>query len=119
MNVAKNSRIIAANNVQIATPNFACEPLLSLLPLTWFLMMPKRVKSVARTTTDKAQVKAETREARSAPQMPEPRARRKAMNARPQTMGWRTITRVRALVVSVWALLKVVLSALATSRAGL
>jgi hypothetical protein len=39
---------------------------------------------------------------------PEPRARRKAMNARPVAMGWRIMTRVSAFEVSVEALLKVV-----------
>lgn len=58
-------------------------------------MIPKRVKSVAITTTVTMNARPETREAKMAPMKPLPRARRKAMNERAQATGWRTMTRVR------------------------
>ena len=54
-----------------------------------------------------------------APQKPEPIARRKAMNARPVAMGWRIMTRVRALEVSIEAVVKVVWSMPSMMTAGL
>lgn len=71
-------------------------------------MMPNATKSVAITMMVMTKVTPATSAARSAPKKPEPRARRKAMNARPVAMGWRIMTRVSAFEVSVEALLKVV-----------
>jgi len=120
MKVAKKRQTIAAISVHMAVENLAWLPLLSLLwSLIWFLMTPKRVRSVAMTATVRAQVTAETRDARRAPQTPAPTARRNAIKARPVTIGWRIITRVRALVESSEAVLKEVWSIPAMIAAGL
>lgn len=66
-----------------------------------------------------SQVTEETIAAKMAPQNPAPRARRKEMNARPQATGCRIMTRVRALVVSVEAVEKDVLSMADMTLAGL
>jgi hypothetical protein len=111
MKVAKKRQTMAAMRVQIAVENLAWLPLVSLLvSLTWFLTTPNRVRSVAITTTVNTQVRPATSEARRAPHTPEPSARRKAMKAIPVTIGWSTITRVKALVESSEARLKLVLS---------
>jgi len=81
--------------------------------------MPKRTKSVTMTTNVTSHVRAATMEANKAPQTPAPRARRKAMNASPQATGCRIITRVRAFVVSVLAVLKLVLSMVDITSTGL
>jgi len=82
-------------------------------------MMPKATKSVAMTMMVIIQEMAATAAAKTAPQKPEPTARRKAMNARPVAMGWRIMTRVRALEVSIEAELKVVWSMPSMMTAGL
>lgn len=56
--------------------------------------------------------------ANTEPITPAPRARRKAMKARPQAIGWRTITFVRALALSAAAVLKPVPSAVDMTSAG-
>lgn len=61
----------------------------------------------------------DTNEANRAPKTPAPSARRKAMKERPQAMGCRIMTRVRALVVSVEAVLNVVPSIWEMMLAGL
>ena len=82
-------------------------------------MMPNATKSVAMTTIVMMKVRVATMAARRAPKNPEPRARRKAMNARPVAMGWRIMTRVRAFAVSADAVEKVVPSTWAMIKAGL
>lgn len=119
MNVPKKSAIMPTRRVHIATEYSALLPLLSLSPLIWFLMIPKRTKSVAITTTVSAHVRAAKRAAKSAPQTPDPTERRNEMKARPVTIGCRIITRVSALVVSTEARLKSVLSILSITTAGL
>jgi len=113
------SKIMAARMVHMPAPNTAWLPLESLEPLTWFLMIPKRVKSHARTMTVTTQATSAVAAANMAPQKPAPRARRKAMNARTQATGWRTMTRVSALVVFLDAVLKSVWSISAMISAGL
>lgn len=117
MNVAKNNRIIAARIVHIPIEKTAWLPDPSLL--TWSLIMPNRTKSHAMTTIVMIHVTAATIDAINAPMTPAPRARRNAMNARPQAMGWRIMTRVRAFDVSVDAALKVVWSICDMIAAGL
>jgi len=73
-------------------------------------MIPKSTKSVTRTTRVIIHVIAATTAAMIAPQKPAPSARRKAMNARPQAIGCRIMTRVSAFEVSVDAVLNVVRS---------
>jgi len=82
-------------------------------------MIPKATKSVHMTTTVTIHATAVTSAAPTAPMSPDPAARRKAMKARPHATGCRTMTRVRALVVSVDAVLKSVLSAPSMILAGL
>jgi len=82
-------------------------------------MMPKATKSVAMTMMVIIHEMAATAAAKLAPQKPEPIARRKAMNARPVAMGWRIMTRVRALEVSIEAVVKVVWSMPSMMTAGL
>jgi hypothetical protein len=74
--------------------------------LTAFLIIPAHTKSVAMTTSVMMNVTPETMDARREPQTPLPRARRKAMKARPQAMGCRIITLVSAFAVSPLAVLK-------------
>lgn len=81
-------------------------------------MMPNATKSVAMTTSVRTNVNAETREAKKEPQKPEPIAKKKAMKAKPQAMGWRIITLVRAFAVSPDAVLKPVPSIWAMIVAG-
>jgi len=119
MIVPKKREIIAARIVHMPTAYFAWLPLLSRWLLIWFLMIANRTKSVAITTTVMIHVTAANRDASKDPQTPAPSARRKAINAKPQAMGWRIMTRVRALVVSIDALLKSVLSILSMMTAGL
>lgn len=61
----------------------------------------------------------DTRAARKEPMIPAPSARRNAINITPHAMGWRIITRVRALVVSSLAVLKSVDSIWDMMAAGL
>lgn len=82
-------------------------------------MMPKSTKSVTMTTSVTSHAMAATIEANTAPQMPEPSARRKAMKARPQAMGWRIMTRVRAFELSVAAVVNWVPSMVLMMAAGL
>jgi hypothetical protein len=70
------------------------------------LTRPKVTKSVAITTIARMQVTEETSDARNVPNMPEPRARRNAINAKPQAIGCRIMTRVSLFVVSSEAVLK-------------
>ena len=64
-------------------------------------MMPNATKSVAITMIVMMKVIAETNDANNAPKTPAPSARRKAMKANPHAIGWRIMTRVRALDVSI------------------
>jgi len=112
-----NNKIMAARRVQIPVLKVAVLPLPS--PLTFPLMMPKRTKSVIKTTRVMSQAMSAMADAATAPQKPEPTARRKAMKLTPQAMGWRIMTRVSALEVSVDARLKSVLSMEAITAAGL
>jgi len=89
---------MAARIVHMPTPNEALDPVPSLLTL--FLTIPKETKSVTITTRVMIHATAATTEANMAPMKPDPRARRKAMNATPQAIGWRIMTRVRPLAVS-------------------
>jgi len=78
-------------------------PKLALLPdpslLTWWRTIPKRLKSIAREIRTKIQATKATVAPAREPIIPCPRARRKAMKARPVSMGCRTRTRVREAVV--------------------
>ena len=82
-------------------------------------MRPKATKSVAMTTIVIIQATAATSDAKSAPMTPEPRARRKAMNARANATGCKIMTRVSASDVFSDAVLKSVLSISAMICAGL
>jgi len=81
--------------------------------------MPNRAKSQAIATSVMTNVMAERKDARIEPSIPLPRQMKKAMNARPQAIGCRTMTRVRSLVESVEALEKLVLSIPEMTLAGL
>ncbi len=81
-------------------------------------MMPAQTKSVAMTTIVTMKVTPATIDASSEPRKPEPRASKKAMNARPQAIGCRIMTRVRASAVSPDAALKPVPSIWAMMAAG-
>jgi len=82
-------------------------------------MIPKATKSVAITTMVIIHEIAATEAAKIAPQKPEPMARRKAIKVKPQAMGWRIMTRVRAFEVSIEAVVKVVWSMASMIAAGL
>lgn len=81
-------------------------------------MIPAHTKSVAITTRVTMKATAATMDARSEPRNPEPRASRKAMKARAQATGCRTMTLVSAFAVSPEAVLKPVPSMTAMIEAG-
>lgn len=79
---------------------------------------PNIAKSIAMTTKVTTHARNAKILAKTAPMTPAPRARRNAMKARPQAMGWRIMTFVRALALSEAAVLKEVPSALDMTLAG-
>jgi len=95
---------MAANTIHIAGPYFALLPVPS--PLTLFLIIAKRAKSIAITTTVMTQARLATKAEKMEPMKPAPRARRKAMKAMPQAIGWRIMASVSESAVSREALEK-------------
>lgn len=92
--IPRKSKMKVATSSQIAPPKCAVAELSS--SLTWCLTIPNRVKSVAMTITVKSKAIEAARALASDPVTPPPMLSRKAMNATPQAIGCRTITRVSA-----------------------